>query len=60
MDENVESTVDAAEYWKQARFHLGQLIQILDGDEVDVDEFREEFVEEGFEEEVFDAIRERL
>ncbi len=59
MGENVESTAEAVEYWKQARFHLGRLLKTLESD-VDPEDFREEFVDGEFEQAVFDAVEEQL
>lgn len=45
MTDEIDALADAVEYWKQARFHFGQLLRaFVDGD-LDREAFRDEFVD---------------
>lgn len=54
MGDEIDDLADAVEHWKQARFHLGRLMTALE--EVDPDGFRDEFVDDGFEADLFDLL----
>lgn len=58
MDEDVDALADAVEYWKQARFHFGQLLALFSEDAVDRDAFRDEFVDTRLDEALLDLLEE--
>lgn len=58
MEEDVDALADAVEYWKQARFHFGQLLALFREGAVDREAFRDEFVDTRLDEALLDLLEE--
>lgn len=58
MDEDVDALADAVEYWKQARFHFGQLLRLFVDGDVDREAFRDEFVDTHLDAALLDLLEE--
>ncbi|MCJ7450293.1 MAG: hypothetical protein MUP58_00980 [Candidatus Nanohaloarchaeota archaeon QJJ-9] len=58
MSGNVEELAGAVEEWKQAKYHLLNLVKAFEDSELNMQEFKEEFVEEGkpLDQELFKAV----